>query len=226
MVLSKVKCAPLGPSRKLTSSSNLDCPEPSGGAFSSGSPFSWPLFCPNMTQPADLTVTLLNNLSDQNTMTFARLSNSEWWYRAAYLLQIRWEAADFATKVASPTQETGAVALITPINVGPEGSGTSASPSSSSQPSSQSTGLSTGSIAAIAVVFGVVALAALITFVWWKRWAARNKDMTGQSKKGDYGPVEQLSSPHATDSTGKPHPNQRSMIQELFGRPVSVRSSS
>ena len=163
------------------------CPDPTGGAVSSGSPYSWPMYCQNTTKPIKMSATVLDNISDQNSLSVTVVDDSEWSYRLAYPIQIRWKADDFHTTVAvstltiedSKTQPTVLASLLGPTS-------TSQSLSATSSPMTQSsirTGLSTGSIVAIVVVLGVVVIAAILAFVWWKRWSARHT--TAQRLSGD-----------------------------------------
>ena len=109
---------------------------------------------------------MVDNIIDQKITNMTTVMQ---FYNAADPLQIRWRAGDFDTTATTRSSESVATSLIpstpspatTPISV------------ASQQATSSSHSLSTGSIVAIAVVAGLVFLAALAAVIWWRRKTVR-----------------------------------------------------
>ncbi len=125
----------------------------------------------------------LDNMSDQFTKTTVDPINQ--FYYAAYPLQIRWKEGDFAaakTTLASLSSATSSSPV--PAQSVASGRPTSTSPAVTGYQSSNS--LSTGAIAAIAAVVGIVLLCALGVLVWWLRRKDRGQHSAStKSKDGD-----------------------------------------
>lgn len=163
-----------------------------------GSPFSWLVYRQNATKQAEPFFTTLNNLFTQGTQTSISIK-LEWWYRAAYPLQNRQKAADFATTANTPSMDSFDAAAETPIvtgTIGPTRTCVSSTSSTSLQPPVDKD-LSTGSMTAIAVTLGLVAVTAIVVMLWW-RWCR-----THHARKHADAEPEAPSGRRATPATGR-----------------------
>lgn len=149
--------------------------------------YNW--FCQNLNINASTSAIQLDNMSDQFTKTTVDPINQ--FYYAAYPLQIRWKEGDFAaakTTLASLSSATSTSPV--PAQSVASGRPTSTSPAVTAYQSSNS--LSTGAIAAIAVVVGIVLLCALGVLVWWLRrryrgqYSASTKSTASTKSKDGY----------------------------------------
>ena len=194
----------------------MDCPEPNQQTVTGGSTISWPIYAQNMTQPSKMTATVLSNLVNQDVLTVTPIVD-EWWYRAAYPIQIRWKEDDFAPGVSRTTGSP--VAAQATVLTG------SHLPEVTSAPASGG-GLATGAIVAIAVVLGVLAIAAAAAIIWWRRRRlARGANYYPPPEAGGgFGiatekdhlePDATRSNAQELDSTADPHNNEVQPIHEL-----------
>ncbi|KAI9808892.1 MAG: hypothetical protein M1827_007167 [Pycnora praestabilis] len=105
-----------------------------------------------------LTAYVYDNVFDQKSLTTEDINS---WYYAAYPIQIRWKSGDFdSTTAATATSSTSSL-------ISPASSASSLSPTASAGSSTHT--LSTGVVAAVAVIVAILVIAGSAVMVWWIR---------------------------------------------------------
>jgi len=148
----------------------------------------------------------LYNMSDQSTKT--TVDPIKDYYYAAYPLQIRWKEGDFAAAKTTPASlsSTASSPPVPAQSVASEGP-TSTSPAVTGSQSSHT--LSTGAIAAIAVVVGIVLLSALGVLVWWLRKRYRGQHSASTKSTASTKSKAESKDGYASGMTEDPYASNR-----------------
>lgn len=118
---------------------------------------------------------MVENTANQKIVTTESIGRH---YYLAYPFQVRWKSGDFdnvATLTSASTSK--------PSSTQSPSSGASAGPSTS--------GLSTAAIIAIAVVVGIIGLAALSALLWWLRRRSQRRAALAKESGNGYSPAMQ-----------------------------------
>ena len=124
----------------------------------------------------------LDNMFDQFTQSTVSPINQN--YYAAYPLQIRWKEGDF-DGVKTTTDVASGTSTSSPAPAQSLGSGRPTTTSVVGTQKQGASGLSTGAIAAIASVAGVLLLSALGGLVWWLSRRSRAQHSKEIEAKGE-----------------------------------------